>query len=189
MINMMPVESVNSVYENNGYVRFIMNAVELLPNPRNGEKKNRNFSGELRVITGRDSSFKTEERFANFVVPRDLVGEFEKYDIDMWQASEPDEEGVYTRFSKVKLKFNEYTRIFLVEPNKKPVQLTEESVGVLDNIRIRNADIEVGRSGNPNRRGKYTLWVRTMYVYQDLPQDPFAAKFAEFDAPQADPLL
>jgi hypothetical protein len=180
----------NVVLNDNGYFRFILNDVDLLPNPRNGEKKNRNFSGELRTITNRDGTqFKTEERFANFVVPRDMEDAFMQNDIEMWQASEPDEDGHTTCFSKMKIKFNEYTKICLVEPKKRPVQLTEETVGILDGIRIRNADAELGRGGNPNRKGKYGLWVRTLYIYQDLPNDPFASKFAEFDEPQVDPLF
>lgn len=178
----------NSCYEINGYIRFVLNGIELLPNPRNGEKRNRNFSGELRTIQNQSGSFKTEERFANFVVPADMVDDFLRNDIDMWQAAEPNEDGSVTHFSKMKIKFNEYTKICLVAPKSKPVQLTEETVGTLDGIRIRNADVELGRSGSPNKRGKYSLWVRTLYVYQDLPQDPFASKFAEFDEPQVDPL-
>lgn len=172
----------NSCYEVNGYVRFILNGVEILPNPRNGEKRNRNFSGEMRQIQTKDGIIKSDERFCNFVVPRDMVEEFEKRNIDMWAASEPNEDdGYLTRFSKMKIKFNEYTKIMLVEPNQKPVPITENTATILDNIRIRNADVEVGRSGNPNKRGRYSLWVRTLYVYQDLPQDPFASKFEQYD--------
>lgn len=168
----------NSYYEVNGYGRFILNAVEVLPNPRNGEKRNRNFSGEMRQIQTKDGIIKTEERFCNFVVPRDMVEKFERQNIDMWLASEPNEDdGYITRFSKMKIKFNEYTNIFLVEPNSDPVKISEATAPILDGIRIRNADVELGRSGNPNKRGKYSLWVRTLYIYQDLPQDPFAYKF------------
>lgn len=181
----------NVVLNDNGYFRFILNDVDLLPNPRNGEKKNRNFSGELRTITNRDGTqFKTEERFANFVVPRDMEDAFMQNDIEMWQASEPDEDGHTTCFSKMKIKFGQYTKVYLVEPNQKPVNLTEETVGIVDNIRVRKVDVELGRGSNPNKRGKYALWVRTLYIYQDLPQDPFASKFDAFygsDEPQMDP--
>lgn len=58
------------------------------------------------------------------------------------------------------------------------VLLHEENVGMIDNIDVKSVDVSL----NPNdweRNGDSgkTLWVRTMYVTQNLDDDPFASKY------------
>ena len=178
--------SDNIVYENNGYVKAILNNVEMKSNPRDArtpeDKYNRNFSGEMRVITPKQGkSFKTDERFANIIVPKDVVEKFKEYNINMWPSKEPDENGDYIYTTKIKLVFGSKTIVKLVVPKKRPIDLTEETVGTIDNIHVRSVDVELGRGKQPLDNGKYQLWINTMYVYQDIPEDAFAYKFANLE--------
>ncbi|MBO7453456.1 MAG: hypothetical protein J6U54_24240 [Clostridiales bacterium] len=184
----------NMVYEQNGYVKFTLNSVEIKANPRDAsspeDKFNRNFAGEMRVIkpkVGRE--FKTDERFANIIVPKDMVDAFKQYEIDMWENAPregyEDQEPTYT--TKIKLavnsdgSFNPKTIVKLVAPKKRPVDLTEETIGILDKMHIQSIDVVLGRGREKKNNGKYQLWINTMYVYQDIPEDAFAYKFADLE--------
>jgi len=178
----------NSFYENNGYVTFVLNDVEMRANPRERhgpeDKYNRNFAGETRVIkpkVGRE--FKTDERFCNITVPKDMVDVFKQYEIDMWETTPKDDidvaDPVY--ITKIKLTFGSKTIVKLVAPKKRPVDLTEETVGIIDDMHVRGIDVVLGRGREKKNNGKYQLWINTMYVYQDIPEDAFAYKFKDLD--------
>lgn len=176
----------NICYENNGYVKFILNGVELMSNPKDtrtpDDKYNRNFAGDTRVITPKSGkSFKTDERFGNIIVPADMVEKFKEYNINMWELKDPDENGNPIYKAKIKLAFGSKTNVNLVVPKKRPIQLTEETVGTIDTIHVRNIDVELGRGRQAADNGKYQLWINTMYVYQDIPEDPFQYKFADLE--------
>jgi len=180
--------SENIAYEQNGRVTFILNNVDMKANPKEArlpeEKFNRNFSGEMRVIKPKQGrEFKTDERFANIIVPKDMVDEFRKYEIDMWENAPregyEDEEPTFT--TKIKLVFSTKTIVKLVVPKKRPIDLTAETVGTIDNLNVRCIDVVLGRGREKKNNGKYQLWINTMYVYQDVPEDAFAYKFANLD--------
>ena len=69
----------------------------------------------------------------------------------------------------------------LVAPKKRPVDLTEETIGILDKMHIQSIDVVLGRGREKKNNGKYQLWINTMYVYQDIPEDAFAYKFADLE--------
>ena len=178
----------NTFYENNGYVTFVLNNVEMRANPRERhgpeDKYNRNFSGETRVIkpkVGRE--FKTDERFCNITVPKDMVDIFKQYEIDMWETTPKDDLDVVepTYITKIKLTFGSKTIVKLVAPKKRPVDLTEETVGIVDDMHVRGIDVVLGRGRERKNNGKYQLWINTMYVYQDIPEDAFAYKFKDLE--------
>lgn len=67
-------------------------------------------------------------------------------------------------------------RVFLVNLDGNPILLDEESVGTLDGIRISNVNVILSPWENQN--GGTSLFIRTMYVEQDLDDDPYAARYA-----------
>lgn len=73
-------------------------------------------------------------------------------------------------------------KIYLVPGNGQPkIELTEESIGCLDHIRVKNVNVVL----NPWERddGSLGLYIRTLYVEQDIDDDPYAARYA--DVPSA----
>jgi len=75
--------------------------------------------------------------------------------------------------------------VYLVTPGNGPVKLTEETVECLDHIRVKNVNCVatprdyVDRDGKPGK----SLFARTMYVEQDMDDDPYAAKYSQQMAP------
>ena len=71
----------------------------------------------------------------------------------------------------------------LVIPGKDPVAMSEETVGSLDHIRVKNVNCVssardyVDRDGKPGKN----LFARTMYVEQDMDYDPFAERYRRTD--------
>jgi hypothetical protein len=68
-------------------------------------------------------------------------------------------------------------RVYLVSGDAPPVLLDEDSVGktIDEDIRVKNVNIVLNpREYEP---GKFTLYIRTMYVEQDLDDDPYAARY------------
>ena len=69
--------------------------------------------------------------------------------------------------------------VYLVTPGADPIKMTEETVGQLDHIRVKNVNCVatvrdyVDRDGNPGRN----LQTRTMYVEQDMDDDPYADRY------------
>lgn len=66
--------------------------------------------------------------------------------------------------------------IYLVVPGNEPVALTEETVGCLDNIMVKNVNVVLNPRQDENGE-EYSLYVRTMYVEQDMDDDPYAARY------------
>lgn len=67
-------------------------------------------------------------------------------------------------------------KIYLVNLDGVPVPLDEESVHVLDKVRISNVNVIL----NPweSKDGHVSLYIRTLYIEQDFNDDPFASRYA-----------
>lgn len=61
-------------------------------------------------------------------------------------------------------------------PGQPKVALTEETIGCLDHIRVKNVNVVL----NPWERddGSLGLYIRTLYVEQDTDDDPFASRYS-----------
>lgn len=70
-------------------------------------------------------------------------------------------------------------KVYLVpEPGAEPVLLTEETIGCLDSIRVKNVNVILNPHEYEGAQGSgISLFVRTMYVEQDLDDDPYAARY------------
>ena len=159
---------------------------------RNGESKERklisiedtnfiwrtNFSGDPE----RDS-FGSDARQANLIIPDPAMAEeliAEGYNIKQTKPREGEEEGFEPRyFVSVKVNFDSFNppRIYLVSGDADPLLLDEESIDILDRCQVMNVNAILNPYENP-RTGRKSLYVRTMYVEQDIEDDPFAQRYA-----------
>ena len=67
-------------------------------------------------------------------------------------------------------------KIYLVSGEAEPVLLDEESINSLDMCQVRNVNVVLNPYMN-ERTGRKSLYVRTMYVEQDIDDDPFASRY------------
>lgn len=83
----------------------------------------------------------------------------------------------YRKKDKTPVKFP--PSVYLVPgPGEEPVALNEDTVGCLDQIRVKNVNAILNPyEYDPDNHG-VTLYVRTMYVEQDISDDPYAARYA-----------
>lgn len=65
-------------------------------------------------------------------------------------------------------------KVYLVVGNSEPLLLDEESVACLDQIRVKNVNVILNRHEHDTG---VNLYIRTMYVEQDLDDDPYAARY------------
>jgi len=68
-------------------------------------------------------------------------------------------------------------KVYLVVGNNEPVLLDEDSVGMIDQIRVKNVNIILNQYEYDPVNHAMNLYVRTMYVEQDLDDDPYAARY------------
>ena len=83
----------------------------------------------------------------------------------------------------VKVAFNDYGPNVYLDTNGRMNKLTEETVGILDNIEIRTVDLDI-RPYDWNVRGDSgrSAYLSTMRVVQNI--DRFAAMYAENEFPE-----
>lgn len=86
----------------------------------------------------------------------------------------------YRRKDKTPVKYP--PMVYLVNGDHQPVALNEDSIGCLDQIRVKNVNAVL----NPyeSETGNLSLYVRTMYVEQDVDDDPYAARYNRSPEPE-----
>lgn len=67
-------------------------------------------------------------------------------------------------------------KIYLVSGDSEPRLLDEDSVEILDKCYVLNVNVVLNPYQN-KRNGRSSLYVRTMYVEQDIEDDPFANRY------------
>lgn len=136
-----------------------------------------NFSGDPE----RDS-FGSDARIANIIIPdheqaRELIDE--GFNVKTTKPREGEEEDfVPTYFVPIKVNYDTDwpPKIYLVTGDADPVLLDEDSIDVLDKCYVLNVNAILNPYQNP-RTGRSSLYVRTMYVEQDIEDDPFAHRY------------
>ena len=66
-------------------------------------------------------------------------------------------------------------KVFLVSGDSEPVLLDEETVKQIDTMRVHNVNVIL--NSYEYDAGKLSLYIRTMYVEQDLYDDPYAHRW------------
>lgn len=140
-----------------------------------------NFSGD----PDRDA-FGNRKRQVSIIIPdveqaRDLIDE--GFNVRTTKPREDDgEEFVPDYYVKANINYDsDYPpKIYLVSGRNRPRLLDEESVGMLDKIRIENVRTVLSKYLS-KRYGTKSLYVKTMYVEQGLEDDPFASMYVRVD--------
>lgn len=136
-----------------------------------------NFSGDPSRDTYGDDS-----RKANIIIPTkeqadDLAAQ--GFNVKCTSPKPGEEEGfVPIYFVAVRINYNSEwpTKIYLVSGDADPCLLDESTVNILDKVYVINVNAVL----NPyysERNNTWSLYVRTMYVEQDVDDDPFAAMY------------
>lgn len=136
-----------------------------------------NFSGD----PARSGKYPSTTRQANLTIPdvglaRDLIDE--GFNVKLYEKPHEGEEEsngpTYFVLIKVNYQVKYPPKIYLVSGDAEPRLLNEDTIDVLDKIRVKNVDVTLNKRftdmGN-------TLYVRTMYVVQDGDDDPWAGKY------------
>lgn len=137
-----------------------------------------NFSGDPE----RDS-FGNDARQASIIIPDPELAEellAEGYNIKKTNPREGEEEGFEPRYyTTIKVNYDSFSPpcIYLVSGDADPLMLDEESISILDRCQVLNVNAILNPYEN-SRTGRKSLYVRTMYVEQDVADDPFAARYA-----------
>lgn len=136
-----------------------------------------NFAGD----PGRDS-FGSDARQANIIIPDHMQARAmidEGYNVKATKPKEGEEEGfIPTYFVNIKVNYDTAwpPKIYLVSGDNPPVELDETSVHLIDKAFVRNVNVVLNTYPNA-RTGTKSLYVRTMYVEQDVEADPFAHRY------------
>lgn len=140
-----------------------------------------NFAGDPN-----EDRFRSTKRRGNIIIP----------DIEMAQAlldagfkvkatkPRPGEEEDFVPTFYVSVTLNYDTpwppEVYLVSPGAAPVLLDKDSVGVVDKAYVLRVRVALNPYENPTTNIK-SLYIRTMYVEQDVGNDPFAHIYADRD--------
>lgn len=135
---------------------------------------NTNFAGDPR-----NDKFGSPARKANLIIPdRDLAMDLMRdgFNVKMTKPKPgEDEDFEPTYYVQVKVNYDSEwpPKVYLVSGDSEPRLLDEDSVGIIDNCYVLNVNAVL----NPYTsrvNGNKSLYIRTMYVEQDVEDDPFA---------------
>ena len=139
-----------------------------------------NFQGD----PARDT-YGSDARQGNIVIPSyeqamELMDE--GFNVKQTKPREDDEDFELEYYVSVKLNYDSPwpPKVYLVVGNNEPVLLDEDSIREVDEGRVLNVNVILNPYENERTRTK-SLYVRTMYVEQDVEADPFAARYARRD--------
>ena len=68
-------------------------------------------------------------------------------------------------------------KVYLVVDDNAPVLLDEETIDMLDRIRAKNVNVILNAYEYDPVGHQKSLYIRTMYVEQDMDDDPYAARY------------
>ena len=136
-----------------------------------------NFSGDPE----RDR-FGSDARKASLVIPdpeQALAMLRDGFNVKSTKPREGEEDDfIPTYFVDIKVNLDTAwpPKICLVTGDADPVSLDEDSIGILDKCRVRNVNVILNPYQN-KKTGRKSLYVRTMYVEQNIDDDPYAAQY------------
>ncbi len=132
-----------------------------------------NFSGDPR----RDK-YGSDRRCCNIIIPDQLAEELidEGFNVRWTDPKDGEYEKAYFIRAVVNYDSKYPPRIYLVSGENPPELLNSESVCIIDNMYIKNVNVILSKYYN-DKNDKWSFYVRTMYVEQELDSDPFAARY------------
>lgn len=139
-----------------------------------------NFSGDPE----RDN-YGNDTRCANIIIPdEEQARELAERGFNVRQTKpKPGQEEDFepTYFVKIIVNFDSKwpPKIVLVSGDSEPQKLDEESIDTLDKVYVLNVNALLNPYINKKKKdAKPSLYVKTLYVEQDVEDDPFAARYA-----------
>lgn len=76
-------------------------------------------------------------------------------------------------------------KVYLVCGDSQPVLLDEDSISTIDQIRAKNVNVILNAYEYDPVGHQKSLYIRTMYVEQDMDDDPYYARYARRDEEEA----
>lgn len=137
-----------------------------------------NFSGD----PDRDR-FGSDARKANIIIPDPLLARElseDGFNVKETKPKPGEEDGfIPTYFVPINVNYDTQwpPKIYLVSGGSEPVLLDEDSISAIDNCYVLNVNVVLNPYYN-KITGRSSLYVRTMYVEQDIEDDPFADRYA-----------
>lgn len=136
-------------------------------------------------FSGRPDAYNPEggKREFNLLIPDQeiydaLMNDKNKSGVSWNVKSKTYEDGSERMWLPVKVKFNSRGPAIYLDTGKNRVRLTEETVGILDNIDIIKVDLDIRPYDSEKGRNSYrTAYLSSLWVYQR--PDRFADRFAD----------
>ena len=138
-----------------------------------------NFAGDPK-----EDRFGSTKRRGNIIIPdpemaAELFNNGFKVKATKPKPDEDEENFEPTYYISVMLNYDSWCppEVYLVSGGAAPVPLDENSVGVVDKCYVLRVRVTLNPYENP-KTGIKSMYVRTMYVEQDVADDPFAHMYA-----------
>ena len=136
-----------------------------------------------------DTKYHSKTRKGNILIPADLAKELadDGYNVKVTRPKEGEEEGFIPKyFVSITLNYDSELaqdrppKVYLVSGNAKPRLLDRDTVKIIDNIYVTNVNVTLEKTYLKSYDRK-VLYIRTMYVQQDVDDDPWAARFGTME--------
>lgn len=142
-----------------------------------------NFSGDPE----NDPKYGSTTRKGSVIIPDEgLAQELieEGFNIGTTKPKEGEEEGFVPRYyTTIIINYNSEIaqerppKVYLVSGDNEPRLLNEETVGAIDHVYVTNVNVTLEKSYS-KRYDKHLLYVRVMYVEQDVDDDPYMDRYS-----------
>lgn len=146
-----------------------------------------NFAGD----PSKDETYHSSTRKGNIIIPQeiaDILAE-EGFNVKMTTPKEGEEQGFIPKyFVSAILNFDSEVakerppKVYLVSGDNPPRELDADSVRAIDNVYVTNVNVTLEKA-HSNKYNKNLLYIRTMYVEQDVDDDPFASRYSTKQQP------
>ena len=144
-----------------------------------------NFAGDPDA----DSKYGSRTRKGNIIIPEDIAQELLDRGVKVRETRPRpgEEEGFVPRYYvSIIVNYDSEVaqsrppRVYLVNERNVPVLLDANTISEIDHVYVLNVRVVLEVSFN-RRYNKTLLYVRTMYVEQDVDVDPYASQYTTLD--------
>lgn len=137
-----------------------------------------NFAGDPSKDTFGNDAKKGNIIINNILLARDLLDAGVNVKTTKPGPHDDPETFVPKYYASIQLNFNSAMppKVMMVDDEGNRTRLDEDNCGIIDEISIRRVRAVINIYTN-KKTNKKSLYVRTMYVEQNIPDDPFAADY------------
>lgn len=141
-----------------------------------------NFEGDPE----KDTKFHSKTRKGSILIPSDIAKELadEGYNVKVTEPTrESEKKGFVPKyFVSITLNYDSDVaqgrppKVYLVSGKNKPRLLDKDTVKLIDKVYVTNVNVTLEKT-YLKKYDRNVLYIRTMYVEQDIDDDPFAAMY------------